>query len=137
MQQFKTLIFLLQRCSEVTAALFVYSRSPVFNKWGKLNLEDDLKAKFTRSELSEDLKIKLESMQSGRGTTTSDVSSARPEIVLTKDKFRSVSQIDIVPTIALLLGLPIPFGNLGAIIPELFLGTRIEAPTMSYDDSQD
>lgn len=31
-----------------------------------------------------------------------------------------VPQVDLVPTIALLSGLPIPFGNLGSIIPQLF-----------------
>ncbi|KAM0793797.1 hypothetical protein ACM66B_001213 [Microbotryomycetes sp. NB124-2] len=33
---------------------------------------------------------------------------------------RSVAQVDLVPTLSLLLGLPIPFGNLGQPIPELF-----------------
>ncbi|KAI6151574.1 hypothetical protein BKA82DRAFT_4100628 [Pisolithus tinctorius] len=33
---------------------------------------------------------------------------------------RFIQQIDLVPTISLLLGLPIPFNNLGSIIPELF-----------------
>ncbi|OCH92351.1 hypothetical protein OBBRIDRAFT_886297 [Obba rivulosa] len=33
---------------------------------------------------------------------------------------RVVQQIDLVPTLSLLLGLPIPFNNLGTIIPELF-----------------
>ena len=33
---------------------------------------------------------------------------------------RSIQQIDLVPTISLLLGLPIPFNNLGTIIPEVF-----------------
>lgn len=33
---------------------------------------------------------------------------------------RSVPQIDLVPTLALLLGVPIPFNNLGTVIPELF-----------------
>ncbi|KAI0804684.1 hypothetical protein BC629DRAFT_1590921 [Irpex lacteus] len=33
---------------------------------------------------------------------------------------RSVQQIDLVPTLSLLLGLPIPYNNLGSIIPELF-----------------
>ena len=33
---------------------------------------------------------------------------------------RSVHQIDLVPTLSLLLGLPIPFNNLGTVIPELF-----------------
>ncbi|KAI0315940.1 hypothetical protein OF83DRAFT_1129538 [Amylostereum chailletii] len=33
---------------------------------------------------------------------------------------RSVQQIDLLPSLSLLLGLPIPFNNLGTIIPELF-----------------
>ena len=33
---------------------------------------------------------------------------------------RAIQQIDILPTLALLLGLPIPFNNLGTVIPELF-----------------
>lgn len=37
---------------------------------------------------------------------------------------RTVSQIDLVPTLALLLGLPIPFQNLGALIPELAWGAK-------------
>jgi GPI ethanolamine phosphate transferase 3 subunit O len=34
---------------------------------------------------------------------------------------RGVAQIDLVPTLSLLLGLPIPFNNLGGPIPEAFL----------------
>jgi len=37
-------------------------------------------------------------------------------------KERSVAQIDLVPTLSLLLGLPIPFNNLGAPIKEAFIG---------------
>lgn len=33
---------------------------------------------------------------------------------------RSIQQIDLLPTLSLLLGLPIPFNNLGSVIPELF-----------------
>ena len=33
---------------------------------------------------------------------------------------RTVAQIDILPTLCLLLGVPIPFENLGKILPELF-----------------
>lgn len=39
-----------------------------------------------------------------------------------KDGVRSVAQIDLVPTLALLLGLPVPFNNLGAPIAEAFYG---------------
>ncbi|CAN0183081.1 unnamed protein product, partial [Hapterophycus canaliculatus] len=35
---------------------------------------------------------------------------------------RKVAQIDLVPTISLLLGTPIPFGSLGGVIPEVFDG---------------
>ena len=34
--------------------------------------------------------------------------------------YASVSQVDLVPTISLLMGLPIPFSNLGSVIPDLF-----------------
>ncbi|SLM38849.1 phosphoethanolamine transferase class o [Lasallia pustulata] len=37
-------------------------------------------------------------------------------------KIRPVGQIDLVPTLSLLLGLPIPFNNLGTPIEEAFLG---------------
>uniref|UniRef100_V5EG11 Uncharacterized protein n=1 Tax=Kalmanozyma brasiliensis (strain GHG001) TaxID=1365824 RepID=V5EG11_KALBG len=50
---------------------------------------------------------------------------------------RSVPQIDLVPTISILLGLPIPYNNLGSIIPDLFphpdtrlLALRITATQM-------
>lgn len=39
-------------------------------------------------------------------------------------KIRPVNQIDIVPTLALLLGLPIPFNNLGKPIEEAFAGKK-------------
>ncbi|KAK3719724.1 mannose-ethanolamine phosphotransferase gpi13 [Vermiconidia calcicola] len=37
-------------------------------------------------------------------------------------KIRPVGQIDLVPTLALLLGMPIPFNNLGRPIEEAFIG---------------
>jgi phosphatidylinositol glycan class O len=39
-------------------------------------------------------------------------------------KERPVAQIDLVPTLSLLLGLPIPFNNLGAPIEEAFIGAK-------------
>ncbi|KAJ3531710.1 hypothetical protein NMY22_g8035 [Coprinellus aureogranulatus] len=38
----------------------------------------------------------------------------------TSKPHRGIQQIDILPTLSLLLGLPIPFNNLGTIIPEFF-----------------
>lgn len=40
----------------------------------------------------------------------------------TTKPYRHIQQIDLVPTLSLLLGLPIPFNNLGAVIPEFFPG---------------
>ncbi|KAG6865191.1 hypothetical protein C0991_004562 [Blastosporella zonata] len=39
-------------------------------------------------------------------------------------RHRNVQQIDILPTLSLLLGLPIPYNNLGTVIPELFWRDR-------------
>jgi phosphatidylinositol glycan class O len=39
-------------------------------------------------------------------------------------KIRPVSQIDLVPTLSLLLGMPIPFNNLGKPIEEAFIGNK-------------
>ncbi|MCJ1385138.1 mannose-ethanolamine phosphotransferase gpi13 [Xylographa soralifera] len=39
-------------------------------------------------------------------------------------KERAVAQIDLVPTLSLLLGMPIPFNNLGAPIEEAFIGSK-------------
>ncbi|KAH8701212.1 GPI ethanolamine phosphate transferase 3 [Phaeosphaeriaceae sp. PMI808] len=39
-------------------------------------------------------------------------------------KIRPVSQIDLVPTLSLLLGMPIPFNNLGKPIEEAFIGKK-------------
>mmetsp|Transcript_22168 Transcript_22168/g.52119 ORF Transcript_22168/g.52119 Transcript_22168/m.52119 type:complete len:953 (-) Transcript_22168:185-3043(-) len=36
-----------------------------------------------------------------------------------QDAFQSIHQIDLVPTIAVLLGLPIPYANLGGVVPSL------------------
>jgi hypothetical protein len=44
---------------------------------------------------------------------------------------RKVSQIDFVPTIADLLGVPIPFSSLGMIIPEFTLLARNETPQIT------
>jgi phosphatidylinositol glycan class O len=42
-------------------------------------------------------------------------------------KIRPVNQIDLVPTLALLLGIPIPYNNLGQPIEEAFSGPRGDA----------
>ena len=58
---------------------------------------------------------------------------------LPQEDSRTVYQTDIVPTVSLLLGLPIPFSNLGMIIPELFLTSgameiMVPAPSKHQSD---
>ncbi|OBZ73368.1 GPI ethanolamine phosphate transferase 3, partial [Grifola frondosa] len=57
--------------------------------------------------------------------------AAIPQFVLSERAFpgseilsRHVQQIDLVPSLSLLLGLPIPYNNLGMVIPELFWHDR-------------
>lgn len=40
---------------------------------------------------------------------------------LDDQRYRTISQISLVPTLCLLLGIPIPLNNLGSLVPELFL----------------
>ncbi|TKA77053.1 hypothetical protein B0A55_04394 [Friedmanniomyces simplex] len=70
---------------EVEAALWMYSKRPVFG--------------------------------------SRDADSVRPPLTA---KERAVGQIDLVPTLAFLLGLPVPFNNLGQPIAEAFLGMRTD-----------
>ncbi|KAF9222154.1 hypothetical protein BS17DRAFT_709200 [Gyrodon lividus] len=62
-----------------------------------------------------------------KGAALSQGSTSLPSSILPTTVFpgetvphRFIQQIDLVPTLSLLLGLPIPFNNLGSVIPELF-----------------
>ncbi|KAJ3099456.1 mannose-ethanolamine phosphotransferase gpi13 [Phlyctochytrium planicorne] len=86
--------------NEVNAALFVYSGGKKLVQDGKAADSTKLKAVLDRIH-----EIPFE--------------GGEPYAYL--HGHRTMPQIDFVPTFSLLLGLPIPFGNLGTIIPELFL----------------
>ncbi|BGP28529.1 mannose-ethanolamine phosphotransferase gpi13 [Rhodotorula toruloides] len=94
---------------EVDAALWVYSRTPIIDStWFKHNLvspRHPLASLYAAANGSSDLCDRFQLTWAEKGLSQAT---------------RSVSQIDLVPTISLLLGLPIPFGNLGLPIPELF-----------------
>jgi hypothetical protein len=44
-----------------------------------------------------------------------------------------MSQIDLTPTVAHLLGVPIPFGNLGKLPPHLFAALAVNSSTRAAD----
>ncbi|GAA5907561.1 hypothetical protein JCM6882_004410 [Rhodosporidiobolus microsporus] len=95
---------------EVDAALWVYSKAQkplVDASW------------FEKEDSSPDHPLAAIYEASREGQLVDRFEVEWPEKALPAPS-RSVSQIDLVPTLSLLLGLPIPFGNLGLPIPELF-----------------
>ena len=42
-------------------------------------------------------------------------------------KFKEVRQINLTPTLSLLMGVPIPFSNLGIVVREMFESNKLEA----------
>ncbi|KAL7419663.1 mannose-ethanolamine phosphotransferase gpi13 [Cryptotrichosporon argae] len=71
-----------------------------------------------------------------------DVAAVAPEVAASLPTYlfpgasasiRHIEQIDLVPSLSLLLGLPIPFNSLGSVIPELFASSldRLAAATAS------
>ncbi|KAK0554938.1 mannose-ethanolamine phosphotransferase gpi13 [Tilletia horrida] len=50
---------------------------------------------------------------------------------------RSIAQIDLVPSLSLLLGLPIPFNSLGTVVPELFAGPASSSSSPASDPGTD
>ena len=97
---------------EVDAALWIYSKRPVVeHSWFHRSLdspEHPLAALYTKAQGADDLGDRFDVVWPEKGLSRAS---------------RSVSQIDLVPTLSLLLGLPIPFGNLGVPIPEMFFRT--------------
>lgn len=65
------------------------------------------------------------------------------EIPFWKEKFddsflrRRITQIDLTPTLSLLAGIPIPFGNLGTIIPEFFINAKLyKSSSLSLEEAR-
>lgn len=49
---------------------------------------------------------------------------------------RAVQQIDLVPTLSLLLGLPVPFNNLGSVIPDAFASNDDLSKALQLNSNQ-
>ncbi|PIA16570.1 alkaline phosphatase-like protein [Coemansia reversa NRRL 1564] len=101
---------------EVDAALWVYANRPWRSAAGDARAARVLRAAEARlagEPLDTDLRHGW-----WHNTHLSDAYGGR----VTAPEQRSVAQIDLVPTLALALGLPVPFNSLGAVIPEMFAG---------------
>ncbi|RKP10368.1 hypothetical protein THASP1DRAFT_21916 [Thamnocephalis sphaerospora] len=85
---------------EVQAALFVYSKAPLLPKdRGALN------------------KVLRQLAEEAPDDASMRMFVERNDIGM----HRTLPQIDLVPTLSMLLGLPVPYSSLGMAIPELFL----------------
>ncbi|KAJ2846926.1 mannose-ethanolamine phosphotransferase gpi13 [Coemansia brasiliensis] len=106
---------------EVDAGLWIYSNKKWRSKKGneRVNrvLDNAKKLSMSLSNLPD------EDLREGWWQNThlrDDYKSAQGDYLLKAPQMRSVSQIDLVSTLSLSLGLPIPFNNLGTVIPEMF-----------------
>ncbi|KAJ2084215.1 mannose-ethanolamine phosphotransferase gpi13 [Coemansia sp. RSA 988] len=99
---------------EVDAALWIYANRPWRSAAGDARVARVLRAAETRLA---DAAVDAD-LQHGwwHNTHLSEAYDGR----VAAPKQRSVAQIDLVPTLALALGLPVPFNNLGAAVPEMF-----------------
>ncbi|KAJ2463545.1 mannose-ethanolamine phosphotransferase gpi13, partial [Coemansia sp. RSA 2322] len=108
---------------EVDAALWLYSNK----RW---NTKEGAKRSARVLELATSL-IESEPLGSSLDTDLKhgwwlnthlwdDYRSTPLRQLLEPTKLRSIPQIDLVSSLSLSLGLPIPFNNLGAVIPEMF-----------------
>ncbi|KAJ1994403.1 mannose-ethanolamine phosphotransferase gpi13 [Coemansia spiralis] len=108
---------------EVDAALWIYSNK----KWNtKKGAERAARVMEHASAIIDNLALGSSLDQDIRTSwwlnthLTDDYSSNPNTPTLKPTRLRSIPQIDFVSTLSLSLGLPIPFNNLGAVIPELF-----------------
>ncbi len=60
-------------------------------------------------------------MDGGADPVAPDDPQPAQQPIVTAADVPLVQQIDLVPTLALLLGVPIPYANLGQLLPDLFL----------------
>ncbi|KAJ2403553.1 mannose-ethanolamine phosphotransferase gpi13 [Coemansia sp. RSA 2526] len=108
---------------EVDAGLWIYSNRKWHSKESDertarvlRNAQELISSNALGSSFDQDLKESW-----WRNTHLSDdYKSASGEHLFEAPELRSVSQIDLVSTLSLSLGLPIPFNNLGTAIPEMF-----------------
>jgi len=117
---------------EIYAGMLLYSTKPIVSKaaWSNAGQVDD-------SDSSDEGRI-LEEIRGHSLSALHDPSASAfsvPPLSAHLTSFLSIPQIDLVPTLSLLLGLPIPMGNLGKIIPELFW--QRHAHTQSSSSAQE
>lgn len=92
---------------ETDSGLFIYSPRPLFD------VKCPSRALHAKEELSQD-------HCSTPSWSEESQSLEWRSVLASRTAPRIVNQVDLVPSVSLLLGLPIPFSSIGSIIPELF-----------------
>lgn len=98
---------------EVTAALFMYAQTP------GLFLAPHHAAAPATAAASDETSSTAADRDYGDDPTGSSRDHGSGGDSATLQPVRTVAQTDIVPTLALLLGLPIPYASLGAVLPDV------------------
>ncbi|PVU93452.1 hypothetical protein BB561_003265 [Smittium simulii] len=111
---------------ELDATLFVYSTEPIFLENSSSRVNQTLIYSFNiLNDLNSKLGIYTDSDLRNPFSHNGHSTNSTP--------IRSVLQVDWVPTMSLLLGLPIPFNSLGSIVTDLFANGSLltNTPTLS------
>ncbi|OMJ21005.1 GPI ethanolamine phosphate transferase 3 [Smittium culicis] len=110
---------------ELDAAIFMYSNTPFKTLKSEARIH---------SVLQKTSDILLSLSKTNDIHTDSDISNgfSHNGHLYNGLPIRNMLQVDFVPTISLLLGLPIPFNNLGSINGELFCDSFYNVPNLNY-----
>ncbi|KAJ1554678.1 mannose-ethanolamine phosphotransferase gpi13 [Nowakowskiella sp. JEL0078] len=107
---------------EINAAMFFYSKKKLWDSDSTTRKEFD--------NILRSMKFQNDVYEKANGRNPDS------DPYLFMDGHRTIAQIDLVPTLSMLLNIPIPFGNLGSIIPEFFFVESSKSEMESdYDSS--
>ncbi|KAJ1920071.1 mannose-ethanolamine phosphotransferase gpi13 [Mycoemilia scoparia] len=110
---------------EVDAAMFIYSPKKGWNSSkGKRRVQKVIESAS---------RLFLQDFYSGHIEHDLSLAWWENTYVEPKNEVRSISQIDLVSSISLTLGIPIPFNNLGTIIPEVVANDIVKLERPSND----
>ncbi|KAJ3128944.1 mannose-ethanolamine phosphotransferase gpi13 [Nowakowskiella sp. JEL0407] len=93
---------------EINAAMYFYSKKQL---WNHLAADE-------MHEIMEKMQLRNDAFEKLNGRDP----NSYPYLFMNGD--RTIAQIDLVPTLSFLLDIPLPFGNLGSIIPEFFFASN-------------
>uniref|UniRef100_A0A6A7G4G5 GPI ethanolamine phosphate transferase 3-like n=2 Tax=Hirondellea gigas TaxID=1518452 RepID=A0A6A7G4G5_9CRUS len=138
--------------NEVTAALFVYShklaQTNFYYPSGKQDASVEVpidkqhdassdvpldKQHFSKDEGADDVKLKSNAEKKADNKTVGNHATSRE----LQSRFpRVVQQVSLVPSLSLLIGVPVPYSSIGSVVPVLFGGLEQQLAAVSVNVGQ-